>query len=88
MSKRSYRVRLTGKQGTVASCGGERILFGRPDGVGARSDIQDILDGAVAILLLKMSAAQFTARHVGSNDEAAGSRRARREGNSLISTGI
>jgi hypothetical protein len=37
--------------------------------VGARSDIQDVLDGAVAILLLKMSAAEFTARHVGSNDE-------------------
>jgi hypothetical protein len=45
--------------------------------VGARSGIQDILDGAVAILLLEMSAAEFTARHVGSNDEAAGSRRAR-----------
>jgi hypothetical protein len=61
--------------------------------VGARSDIQDILDGAVAILLLdilllEMSAAEFTARHVGSNDEAAGIRRARCEGNSLISTGI
>src|SRR5262245_53750103 len=33
-----------------------------------------------------MSAAEFTARHVGSNDEAAGIRRARCEGNSLIST--
>lgn len=38
--------------------------FGPPDGVGARSDIQDILDGAVAILLLEMSAAEFTDRHV------------------------
>jgi hypothetical protein len=56
--------------------------------MGARCDIQDILDGAVAILLLEMSAAEFTARHVGSNDEAAGIRRARCEGNSLISTGI
>ena len=63
-------------------------FFRPPDGVGARSDIQDILDGAVASLLLEMSAAEFTARHVGSNDEAAGSRRARCEGNSLISTGI
>jgi len=33
-----------------------------------------------------MSAAEFTARHVGSNDEAAAIRRARFEGNSLIST--
>jgi hypothetical protein len=55
--------------------------LGPPDGVGARSDIQDILDGAVAILLLEMSAAEFTDRHVGSNDEAAGSRRARCAGN-------
>jgi hypothetical protein len=61
--------------------------FGPPDDVGARSDIQGILDGAVPILLLEMSAAEFTDRHVGSNDEAAGSRRARCEGNSLISTG-
>ena len=38
--------------------------FGPPDGVGARSDIQDILDGAVASLLLEMSATEFTARHV------------------------
>src|SRR5262245_58764405 len=37
--------------------------FGPPDGVGARSHIQDILDGAVAILLLEMSAAEFIARH-------------------------
>ena len=56
--------------------------------MGARSDIRDILHGAVAILLLEMSAAEFTARHVGSNDEAAGTRRARGEGYSLISTGI
>ena len=62
-------------------------FFRPPDGVGARSDIQDVLDGAVAILLLKMSAAEFTARHAGSNDQAAGSRRARCEGNSLVSTG-
>ena len=52
-------------------------------GVGARSDIQDILDSVVVILLLEMSAAEFTDRHVGSNDEAAGSRRARCEGYSL-----
>jgi hypothetical protein len=30
--------------------------------VGARSDIQDILDGAAAILLPEMSTAEFTAR--------------------------
>ena len=68
----------------MASCGGERILSGRRTAWAPALIIQDILNGAVAILLLEMSAA----RHVGSNDEAAGSRRARCEGNSLISTGI
>src|SRR6476620_2643775 len=42
LSMRLYRLRLTGKQGVVASSRRERILSGPPDGVGARSDIQDI----------------------------------------------
>jgi len=58
-------------------------FFRAADGVGACSDIQDILDGAVAILLLEMSAAEFTARHVGSTAFVEPG-----EGNSLISTGI
>jgi len=41
-------------------------FFRPPDGVGVRSDIEDVLDGVVASLLLEMSAAEFTARHVGS----------------------
>jgi hypothetical protein len=48
ISVRSYRVRLTGEPRTAASCGGEGIHSSGGRG-GARSDIEDALEGVVAM---------------------------------------